>query len=160
MIATGMPAEEIAGLKALFEAIDRDRSGTITAEELREALKMKGAVLRAADLETLMSLIDVDASGTIEYEEVSDWVGLHFVVVGEGWRSEGGTITGEWVSGWGQGGGWSATGSVPSPGKQLGASVRILTPWFPLPTPPVLGGHHEPAPAGKGRKHAARLPPL
>ncbi|KAL6785580.1 hypothetical protein ACKKBF_B00840 [Auxenochlorella protothecoides x Auxenochlorella symbiontica] len=69
VIATGMPAEEIAGLKALFEAIDRDRSGTITAEELREALKMKGAVLRAADLETLMSLIDVDASGTIEYEE-------------------------------------------------------------------------------------------
>lgn len=100
VIATGMPAEEIAGLKALFEAIDRDRSGTITAEELREALKMKGAVLRAADLETLMSLIDVDASGTIEYEEVSDWAGLHSCCRGRGLEERGWHAyrrVGEWV---------------------------------------------------------------
>ena len=69
VIATGMPAEEIAGLKAVFESVDADGSGTITAEELRDALRSKGAVLRPEDLQTLVQLIDTDATGTIDYDE-------------------------------------------------------------------------------------------
>ncbi|GAB4824128.1 hypothetical protein N2152v2_011174 [Parachlorella kessleri] len=69
VIAAGMPAEEIAGLEAIFKSIDVDGSGTITAEELREALQSKGSRLRQEDLEALMKMVDVDASGTIDYEE-------------------------------------------------------------------------------------------
>ena len=46
VIAAGMPADEIAGLRSIFKAIDADESGTITADELREALKQKGSLLK------------------------------------------------------------------------------------------------------------------
>ena len=46
VIAAGMPADEIAGLRSIFKAIDADGSGTITADELREALKQKGSMLK------------------------------------------------------------------------------------------------------------------
>jgi hypothetical protein len=36
-----LPAAEIEGLKEMFQAMDKDGSGTITAEEMREALKQK-----------------------------------------------------------------------------------------------------------------------
>lgn len=69
IIAAGMPADEIAGLRQVFESIDTDKSGTITAQELHDALTKKGTSLKAEDVESLLSLIDVDANGTIEYEE-------------------------------------------------------------------------------------------
>jgi calcium-dependent protein kinase len=69
VIAKCMPAEEIAGLKAIFQAIDADNSGTITAEELRSALKLKGSVLKEDEVSGLLKLIDSDENGTIEYEE-------------------------------------------------------------------------------------------
>lgn len=43
VIAAAMPADEIAGLAEMFKSIDADGSGTITAEELRDALKARGA---------------------------------------------------------------------------------------------------------------------
>lgn len=69
IIATNMPAEEIAGLKAIFEAIDADKSGTITAQELQDALMKKGTFLKKEDVDALLAMIDVDANGTIEYDE-------------------------------------------------------------------------------------------
>lgn len=69
IIATAMPADEIAGLRAVFESIDTDKSGTITALELQEALSQKGTSLKQEDVDSLIGLIDVDANGTIEYEE-------------------------------------------------------------------------------------------
>lgn len=72
MIAGAMPSEEIAGLNSIFQAIDIDNSGTITAEELREALKKKGSLLRAEELEGLLAMIDLDANGTLDYN-VSCW---------------------------------------------------------------------------------------
>jgi calcium-dependent protein kinase len=69
IIASSMPADEIAGLKAIFLSIDVDQSGTITASELNEALKKKGASLKPEDVESLLTLIDSDANGTIDYEE-------------------------------------------------------------------------------------------
>lgn len=68
-IATVMPAEEIVGLKKIFEAIDEDKSGTITAAELQAALKKKGTALKPEEAKALLSLIDIDANGTIDYEE-------------------------------------------------------------------------------------------
>jgi branched-chain amino acid transport system ATP-binding protein len=68
IIASCMPADEIAGLKAIFESIDDDKSGTITAKELHDALLKKGTAIKPEDVESLLALIDVDANGTIEYE--------------------------------------------------------------------------------------------
>ena len=48
MIAGGMPADEIAGLRSIFKTIDADGSGTITADELRKALEQKGSLLKKA----------------------------------------------------------------------------------------------------------------
>ena len=36
VIAMNMPKEEIEGLKQMFHAMDTDRSGTITVDELRQ----------------------------------------------------------------------------------------------------------------------------
>lgn len=46
VIASAMPADEIAGLAEIFKSIDADNSGTITAEELSAALKDKGSLLK------------------------------------------------------------------------------------------------------------------
>lgn len=69
IIASNMPADEIAGLKVIFESIDEDKSGTITAAELQQALTKTGTSLKKEDVESLLAMIDVDANGTIEYEE-------------------------------------------------------------------------------------------
>lgn len=69
IIATSMPADEIEGLRQIFEAIDVDKSGTITAQELHESLTKKGSSLHADDVEALLKNIDVDATGTIDYAE-------------------------------------------------------------------------------------------
>eukprot|EP01026_Neomeris_dumetosa_P039070 TRINITY_DN31_c9_g1_i4.p1 TRINITY_DN31_c9_g1~~TRINITY_DN31_c9_g1_i4.p1 ORF type:complete len:498 (-),score=83.19 TRINITY_DN31_c9_g1_i4:347-1840(-) len=69
VIALNLPAEEIAGLKAMFQSIDTDKSGTITVQELREALRLKGASLPEDELQNIMQNADVDGDGVIEYEE-------------------------------------------------------------------------------------------
>ena len=69
IIATAMPADEIAGLRQIFESIDVDKSGAITAQELQEGLMKKGTSLKPEDVESLIEMIDIDSTGTIEYEE-------------------------------------------------------------------------------------------
>jgi len=69
IIAGNMPEEEIVGLKHMFEAIDADKSGTITAAELRAALMDKGTALKEQDVQALLEMVDVDENGTIEYHE-------------------------------------------------------------------------------------------
>ena len=69
VIASSMPLDEITGLKNLFESIDTDKSGTITAQELKDALEKKGKLMKEEDVAKLLSMIDVDDNGTIEYEE-------------------------------------------------------------------------------------------
>ena len=69
MIATNLPADEITGLKEMFHAIDTDRSGTITVEELRDGLKQKGSLLPADELVAIMENADIDGDGKIDYEE-------------------------------------------------------------------------------------------
>lgn len=69
VIASAMPSDEIAGLANMFKAIDADGSGTITADELREALKQKGSLLKPDELQGLLAMIDMDKNGTIDYAE-------------------------------------------------------------------------------------------
>jgi calcium-dependent protein kinase len=71
LVASNLPPEEIRGLREMFEAIDADKSGTITADELRAALERKGAggSIPHEELERLAQVVDSDSSGTICYEE-------------------------------------------------------------------------------------------
>eukprot|EP01024_Parvocaulis_polyphysoides_P007797 TRINITY_DN12295_c0_g1_i4.p1 TRINITY_DN12295_c0_g1~~TRINITY_DN12295_c0_g1_i4.p1 ORF type:complete len:538 (+),score=105.98 TRINITY_DN12295_c0_g1_i4:568-2181(+) len=69
VIALNLPEEEIAGLKSMFQTIDTDKSGTITVEELRQALKEKGQALPDSELKGIMENVDVDRDGVIDYEE-------------------------------------------------------------------------------------------
>mmetsp|Transcript_13685 Transcript_13685/g.43238 ORF Transcript_13685/g.43238 Transcript_13685/m.43238 type:complete len:526 (-) Transcript_13685:83-1660(-) len=69
VIAHNLSDEEIAGLKALFQSIDEDNSGSITYDELRDGLKRMGSVLAENEIKQLMSAADVDGNGSIDYEE-------------------------------------------------------------------------------------------
>jgi calcium-dependent protein kinase len=69
VVARALPADEIAGLRAIFQSIDVDQSGTITVQELCDALAAKGAALGAEEARALHRLLDLDASGSIEYSE-------------------------------------------------------------------------------------------
>lgn len=69
VIATGMSPEEIAGLKALFESLDTDKSGSITVDELRDGLARQGSAVAACELKALLAALDADSTGTIDYPE-------------------------------------------------------------------------------------------
>ncbi|CAD7696382.1 unnamed protein product [Ostreobium quekettii] len=69
VMASHLPAEEIAGLKVVFEEMDANNNGSITVEELREALKKKGGKIPEADIERIMMAADVDQNGVIDYNE-------------------------------------------------------------------------------------------
>ncbi|KAL3693098.1 hypothetical protein R1sor_006749 [Riccia sorocarpa] len=69
VIVESLPAEEISGLKELFEMVDTDSSGTITFEELRAALRRLGSLLQDAEIHELLNAADEDQDGTIDYPE-------------------------------------------------------------------------------------------
>eukprot|EP00884_Botryococcus_braunii_P005511 jgi/Botrbrau1/14961/Bobra.0018s0064.1 len=69
VIATTLSPEEIAGLRSMFQALDKDNSGTITLEELQEGMKEQGSQVATKEMQALLKSIDIDASGTIAYDE-------------------------------------------------------------------------------------------
>jgi calcium-dependent protein kinase len=69
IIALNLPPAEIEGLRAMFAAMDKDGSGTVTADELAEGLKAKGALIPEADLARIMAEADTSGDGRIGYEE-------------------------------------------------------------------------------------------
>jgi calcium-dependent protein kinase len=84
LVAESLPAEEIAGLRALFDDYDRDGDGMITPAELREGLLRKGsgqgsasAAAAAAEatmlpleaLERIVALADVDHDRCLSVDE-------------------------------------------------------------------------------------------
>lgn len=69
LIASSLAPEELAGLRAIFQAIDIDKSGTITVEEMKQGLKSQGSVVTETELNNLMQQLDANKDGTIDYEE-------------------------------------------------------------------------------------------
>eukprot|EP00475_Leptophrys_vorax_P030937 TRINITY_DN4668_c0_g1_i1.p1 TRINITY_DN4668_c0_g1~~TRINITY_DN4668_c0_g1_i1.p1 ORF type:complete len:533 (-),score=71.51 TRINITY_DN4668_c0_g1_i1:249-1847(-) len=69
VIASHMSEEEIMGLKEMFKSIDKDGSGSITFEELKDGLKQLGSNMPEEQVRQLMEAADVDNSGTIDYQE-------------------------------------------------------------------------------------------
>ncbi|XP_074307856.1 calcium-dependent protein kinase SK5-like [Silene latifolia] len=69
VIAERLSEEEIGGLKELFKKIDKDQSGSITFEELRDGLQRVDSKIRESEIVDLMNAADVDENGTLDYGE-------------------------------------------------------------------------------------------
>ncbi|GAX77412.1 hypothetical protein CEUSTIGMA_g4858.t1 [Chlamydomonas eustigma] len=69
IIALNLPQDEITGMREIFMEIDKDHSGSITAEEFAQALRKKGENLPEEDVLRLVNDADIDGDGTIDYEE-------------------------------------------------------------------------------------------
>lgn len=69
IVAKALPSQEIIGIREMFKAIDKDGSGCITIDELRQGLKTKGAELNAVEVERIVDQIDVNGNHLIDYEE-------------------------------------------------------------------------------------------
>lgn len=57
VIAERLSEEEIGGLRQLFKMIDADNNGTITFEELQQALKKVGSELMESEIMSLMNAV-------------------------------------------------------------------------------------------------------
>nr|CAB3459088.1 unnamed protein product [Digitaria exilis] len=69
IIAGCLSEEEITGLKEMFKNIDKDNSGTITLEELKNGLAKHGTKLSDTEIQQLMEAADADGNGLIDYDE-------------------------------------------------------------------------------------------
>ncbi|KAF7071727.1 hypothetical protein CFC21_076988 [Triticum aestivum] len=69
VIAGCLSEEEIKGLKEMFKSIDKDNSGTITLEELKNGLAKQGNKFSDHEIQQLMEAADADGNGLIDYEE-------------------------------------------------------------------------------------------
>ncbi|KAG7672229.1 hypothetical protein Ndes2526B_g06781 [Nannochloris sp. 'desiccata'] len=70
--AQHLGADEIQGLKELFNSFDLDGDGSITYEEFRQGLRASasgGGALSDAEIQKVMQDADVDGSGAIDYNE-------------------------------------------------------------------------------------------
>ncbi len=58
LIAKSLPVDEISGMRNIFSEIDRDKNGTISLEEFREAMRSKGAleISRSPDLQQILKV--------------------------------------------------------------------------------------------------------
>jgi calcium-dependent protein kinase len=67
-IANNMSEDDVRKLKETFSRLDLDKSGTVTIDELKEAIKTMDAS-QAASVQAMMSSLDVNGDGVISYEE-------------------------------------------------------------------------------------------
>lgn len=71
-IGQQLSPDEIRGLQELFEAIDTDGSGTISLQELQQAVASRGSSVSEAELQKLISMADVDHNQEIDWK-VGSW---------------------------------------------------------------------------------------
>ncbi|EFJ43603.1 hypothetical protein VOLCADRAFT_119030, partial [Volvox carteri f. nagariensis] len=63
VLAAALPAEEVSGLKLLFENLDTDQDGLLSVEELRAGLSQRGEQLEDADVRSLLKAADLNCDG-------------------------------------------------------------------------------------------------
>lgn len=68
-VATAESSVGYSVLKALFTIADRDRSGTIEEEELREALIALGFDLKPKQISGIFQRADADENGALDFDE-------------------------------------------------------------------------------------------
>ena len=81
VIAEHMTEAEISHIKGVFEAIDTDRSGTLSISELQQALIDYPDI--AGEIQKLMDGIDLDGDQSIDYNEfvLAVAAGVNFVTM-------------------------------------------------------------------------------
>ena len=70
LMTNTLSTEELAELKKVFQSIDEDGSGTITAAELAKAIEKSGVKAKAEEVSQLLAMADVNGDGQISYEEL------------------------------------------------------------------------------------------
>mmetsp|Transcript_28516 Transcript_28516/g.50944 ORF Transcript_28516/g.50944 Transcript_28516/m.50944 type:complete len:159 (-) Transcript_28516:157-633(-) len=60
---------EIAEFQEVFDLVDKDRGGTIQANEVMELMQMLGMKPTKADVEKMISEIDEDGNGEVDFSE-------------------------------------------------------------------------------------------
>eukprot|EP00877_Chromochloris_zofingiensis_P008283 jgi/Chrzof1/3708/Cz13g06020.t1 len=61
--------EEIRELKELFDMVDKDKGGSLSAEEVQELMEILGMPRRLEDVERMIADIDKDNSQTVDFDE-------------------------------------------------------------------------------------------
>jgi len=70
MMSTTVKAQDFAHeTRAAFDVFDKDGSGTISADELRQVMKSLGENLTDDEIDEMIREADKDRNGTIDYEE-------------------------------------------------------------------------------------------
>ena len=64
-------------LRYIFDAIDTDRSGTLSTQELARHLRQAGQALSETEIAYLFSCMDVDGNGEIDFEEFGELMLRH-----------------------------------------------------------------------------------
>jgi len=104
----GMEVTDIEKLKAIFQAIDTDGSGSLDEKELRLALERAGKKPTFDLVSALMKKYDTDGNGTMEFNEyqgmLKDWDTVTKMIEEEQARLAAAIAAAEpqqWPSGWG-----------------------------------------------------------
>eukprot|EP00241_Pyramimonas_parkeae_P007584 CAMPEP_0114249688 /NCGR_PEP_ID=MMETSP0058-20121206/14286_1 /TAXON_ID=36894 /ORGANISM="Pyramimonas parkeae, CCMP726" /LENGTH=164 /DNA_ID=CAMNT_0001363271 /DNA_START=365 /DNA_END=859 /DNA_ORIENTATION=+ len=61
-------------LKEMFQLFDNDKSGTLSADELRKAMRMIGEQLTDEEVEDAIKLADFSDDGNVDYDEFIQFV--------------------------------------------------------------------------------------
>ena len=61
--------EQVDEIRSAFELFDKDNSGNIDVNELRDAMKALGIYLKKDEVKEMMRNVDKDGSGSIELDE-------------------------------------------------------------------------------------------
>ena len=66
------PLDQDAGMRAAFEALDKDGNGTVMEAELRQILTTLGEALTLKELDMILREVETDNFGNIYYDKFVD----------------------------------------------------------------------------------------
>jgi len=69
MASADFTEAQLARYRKAFDAVDTDKSGSISSAELANVLKELGIQLKDEEVAEVMKMMDKDGSGSIEWEE-------------------------------------------------------------------------------------------
>jgi len=74
VFGVGVGAQDWEKVKKLFDEIDTDGSGSISTDELKEALKRAGKTPTNDQIKKLLEKFDADGNGTLEWDEYATMI--------------------------------------------------------------------------------------